>query len=131
MIDARGLHGWLGVKNRFNDWIRERLEQYAFEAGKDFYGVSRKTGGRPTTDYYLTVGMAKELAMLERSNIGSQTRRYFIEMEQVALEEIGATIASYSFVEVTDFVRIIAQTGGRPRTDYLLTVNMAKELAMI
>ena len=29
--------------------------------------------------------MAKELAMLERSNIGSQTRRYFIEMEQVAL----------------------------------------------
>ena len=84
MIDARGLHEWLGPKMRFNDWIRERITSYSFDASKDFYYFSSKTGGRPKTDYFLTINMAKELAMVERSKIGQLTRRYFIEMEQAA-----------------------------------------------
>lgn len=86
MIDARALHGWLGPKQRFNDWVRERLSQYAFEEGTDFYCFSSKTGGRPRTDYFLTINMAKELAMVERTPIGQMTRRYFIKMEEAALE---------------------------------------------
>lgn len=95
MIDARGLHEWLGPKMRFNDWIRERIASYSFDPSKDFYCFSSKTGGRPKTDYFLTINMAKELAMVERSQIGQLTRRYFIEMEQAAkdavqsLEDIG------------------------------------------
>ena len=85
MIDSTGLHGWLGPKMRFNDWMRERIISYGFDSSTDFYCFSSKTGGRPKTEYLLTIGMAKELAMLERSSIGSETRRYFIRMEQVAL----------------------------------------------
>ena len=84
MIDARGLHEWLGHKARFNDWMRRRIEEYGFTDGADFYSVVSKTGGRPRTEYLLTVGMAKELAMVERSKIGQLTRRYFIQMEQAA-----------------------------------------------
>lgn len=85
MIDARGLHSWLGAKWQFSRWLAHRLVDYGFDEGADFYRSNTKTGGRPHADYFLTINMAKELAMLERSNIGSQTRRYFIKMEQVAL----------------------------------------------
>jgi anti-repressor protein len=93
MIDARALHGWLGPKQRFNDWVRERLSQYAFEEGTDFYCFSSKTGGRPRTDYFLTINMAKELAMVERTPIGQMTRRYFIKMEEAALERSRRDVA--------------------------------------
>ena len=85
MIDARGLHGWLGIKSPYNDWMCRRIAEYAFQPSSDFQSILIKTGGRPKSEYLLTIGMAKELAMLERSPIGSQTRRYFIKMEQVAL----------------------------------------------
>ena len=90
MIDARGLHGWLGNKERFNQWVARRITDFVFEEGSDYYrnlGIrSDGKAGRRATNYLLTIGMAKELAMLERSNIGSQVRRYFIEMEQSAIQ---------------------------------------------
>ena len=58
---------------------------YGLDEGLDSFRNFGKTKGRPRIDYLLTVNMAKELAMVERTPIGSQTRRYFIKMEQVAL----------------------------------------------
>jgi phage anti-repressor protein len=84
MIDARQLHAWLKSRAHFNDWIRERIAQYGFEEGTDFHSNRCKTGGRPRTDYLLTIDMAKELSMVERTERGQATRRYFIEMEKVA-----------------------------------------------
>lgn len=84
MIDARGLHEWLGHKRMFANWIADRIRDYGFVEGEDYLTKMLKTGGRPRTEYLLTVGMAKELAMVERSQIGQLTRRYFIEMEQAA-----------------------------------------------
>jgi anti-repressor protein len=75
LIDARALHGWLGQRQRFNDWMRERLAAYGFEDGTDFYCRSSKTGGRPRRDYLLTVDMAKELSMVERTERGRVKRR--------------------------------------------------------
>jgi anti-repressor protein len=88
MIDARRLHEWLGNKDAFANWMRDRLEQYSFVEGADYFGISQKTGGRPRKDYFLTVNMAKELAMVERSQIGQLTRRYFIQMEQAAKDAV-------------------------------------------
>ena len=84
MIDARGLHEWLGSKYRFGHYMSSRIEDYGFVEGSDFCKIICKTKGRPRTDYFLTVNMAKELAMVERSQIGQLTRRYFIQMEQAA-----------------------------------------------
>lgn len=70
MIDARALHGWLGNRDRFATWVKDRITQYGFAEGEDYFGLSRKTGGRPRTDYLLTVDMAKELSMVERTDKG-------------------------------------------------------------
>lgn len=84
MFDARALHGWLKPSTRFNDWMARRVEDYGFEVGTDFHSFLSKTGGRPRQDYLITIDMAKELSMVERTERGRQTRRYFIEMEKAA-----------------------------------------------
>jgi phage anti-repressor protein len=90
LIDARLLHSQLKVQSRFNDWIRNRIHEFSFESGKDFYSnfsnqrSSGKGGDRRSVDYHLTLDMAKELAMLERNEIGQSIRRYFIQKEKEA-----------------------------------------------
>ncbi|MBU0556557.1 MAG: antA/AntB antirepressor family protein [Alphaproteobacteria bacterium] len=76
MFDARALHAWLGVKWQFNQWMRERLAEYGFEEGADFWCHNTKTGGRPRKDYLITIDMAKELAMIERTERGRETRQF-------------------------------------------------------
>ncbi len=89
MIDARSLHKWLAVEDRFNDWIRRRIKEYGFEEPADLlcYAQPRnkgQRGGWNRKDYLLTIDTAKELAMVERTERGRETRRYFIKMERAA-----------------------------------------------
>ncbi|WP_456267663.1 antA/AntB antirepressor family protein [Kushneria sp. AK178] len=91
LVDARDLHAFLDVGKRFASWISDRVGQYGFEQGVDFLCVSqnretqRKNGQRGisrTTEYHLTLDMAKELSMVERNEKGRQARRYFIQCEK-------------------------------------------------
>ena len=84
MIDARSLHGWLDIKDPFHQWVSRRLKEYGFEEGTDPCTSLFKPGGRPRKDYLITIDMAKELAMVERTDKGRETRRYFIQMEKAA-----------------------------------------------
>ena len=81
---GRDLHEFLGVTTRYNDWF-PRMVEYGFTEGKDFYSFLSKTsetGGRPSTDHLLTIDMAKELAMIQRTERGKQARQYFIQVEK-------------------------------------------------
>lgn len=82
-LSARDLHEFLGVETRFNDWFT-RMTKYGFEEGEDFYSILSKTstGGRPSADYEITVDMAKEICMIQRSDKGKQAREYFIQLEK-------------------------------------------------
>lgn len=98
MIDARGLHGWLGVGRAFAAWMQGRIAEYRFEEGTDFLlsetGKRKGRGGANRKEYLLTIDMAKELAMVERTEVGRATRRYFIQMEQAAQEMVAAHLAN-------------------------------------
>ncbi len=80
---ARDLYKELGVETRYNDWFK-RMCEYGFSEGKDFYSFLSKTsdGGRPATDHQLTIPMAKELCMLQRTEKGKFWRQYFISVEE-------------------------------------------------
>lgn len=84
-VNARDLHAFLKVKTRFNDWIERRIADFGFVASVDFVSVTQKrvTGGTQT-DYFLSLSMAKEIAMVERNTKGKQARLYFIECEKIA-----------------------------------------------
>lgn len=97
LCNARDLHAALQVGRVFAAWIPDRIEQYGFIEGEDFFPVSEKTpkgskGGRPTIDYHLTLDMAKELAMIENNEIGRAVRRYFIRAEQTLREKLVAEL---------------------------------------
>ena len=87
-VNARDLHQFLGVKTQFKDWINRRIEEYQFIKGQDFEVLLKNeqnsSGGRPAKEYALSLDMAKELSMVEKTEQGRRARRYFIEMEKVA-----------------------------------------------
>lgn len=88
VCDARELHKFLGVGKRFTTWMQDRVKQYGFIEGEDFLpSLGESTGGRPSTEYQLSLDMAKELAMVENNEQGRQARRYFIEMERQVLAQ--------------------------------------------
>lgn len=96
MFDARALHEWLGVRDKFGMWMSRRIEEYGFEAGSDYCAELRKSPsgrGRPRQDYLITIDMAKELSMVERTDKGRETRRYFIQMEKAAREMAETLVA--------------------------------------
>ena len=83
-VNARDLWKFLGSKRQFGNWIKDRLE--GFIEGQDY--VSNKNvknlpaGGRPETEYIISLDTAKHIAMLERNEQGRKVRQYFIEIEK-------------------------------------------------
>jgi anti-repressor protein len=90
MVDARVLHAFLDVKRDFSNWIKGRIEEFRFEENQDYLlaksgeQVPHQGGMRTVAriDYFLTIDMAKELAMVERTAKGRQARRYFLDCER-------------------------------------------------
>ena len=87
---ARTLHEFMQVKRDFTTWVKGRIRKFGFMLGEDFITVSRSpelgSGNRgASTDYHLTLDMAKELSMVENNEQGRAARRYFIACERQAL----------------------------------------------
>ena len=81
-VDARKLHEALGVGRDFSTWIKDRILKYGFIEGKDFSSKRGESiGGRPPSEYLLSVQMAKELAVVENSDQGRKVRKYLIKIE--------------------------------------------------
>ena len=83
-VSARELHEKLNIKTAFKDWF-PRMCEYGFEDGKDFCSKMSETspkGGRPSKDADLSIDMAKQICMIQRSPEGKQIRQYFIDLEK-------------------------------------------------
>lgn len=86
LVNARELHNALESKRKFANWIQDRIKKYEFIENIDFFKrnnfVTVGNLKRPQIDYYLTIDTAKEIAMIENSEMGRKIRRYFIEVEK-------------------------------------------------
>ena len=84
-VSGRELHAALMIETRYNDWFK-RMCEYGFTENEDYYSIlsNRSDGlaGKPRTDQLLTMDMAKELCMIQRSEVGKRCREYFLEMEK-------------------------------------------------
>ena len=81
-VSGRELHKALEVKTAYKDWF-PRMCEYGFTEGQDFCSkMSESTGGRPAIDHAITIPMAKEICMLQRSEKGKMFRQYFIQVEE-------------------------------------------------
>ena len=85
-VSGRELHEALEVKTAYKDWF-PRMCEYGFTEGEDYTRCSNLSsenqhGGQNKIDHAITIPMAKELCMLQRSEKGSFFRKYFIKVEE-------------------------------------------------
>ncbi len=84
-LSARELHEFLGIGTEFAKWM-QRMCEYGFSENQDYRvfvkNDDNSKGGRPSTDYEITLDMAKEIAMIQRSDKGKEVRQYFLELER-------------------------------------------------
>ena len=82
VVSGRQLHEALGVKTPYDKWF-PRMTEYGFTENEDFSTfLSQSTGGRRATDHVIKLDMAKEIAMIQRTEQGKQVRQYFIQVEK-------------------------------------------------
>lgn len=86
-VSARELHEKLETTERFSKWW-DRFSSYGFEQNIDFmvctkkYTANQFGGEKEFTDYEITIEMAKQICMLQRSEKGREYREYFLQLEK-------------------------------------------------
>ena len=86
VVSGRQLHETLGVKTRYNDWFNRMIE-FGFTENEDYLAITQKrvtAQGNAThqTDHIIKLDMAKEIAMIQRTEKGKEVRQYFIQIEK-------------------------------------------------
>lgn len=86
VVSGRQLHETLGVKTRYNDWFN-RMTEFGFTENEDYLAITQKrvtAQGNATnqTDHIIKLDMAKEIAMIQRTDKGKEVRQYFIQVEK-------------------------------------------------
>ena len=84
LVCARELYNGLGIRTKYVTWF-ERIVEYGFKEQEDFFpflGKNNGERGRPTTEHMITLDMAKQICMLQRTDKGRMYRQYFLELEK-------------------------------------------------
>lgn len=83
LTSGRELYVFLEVTERYSSWF-ERMLKYDFTENVDFVGckVFNALAKQELQDHALTLDMAKEISMIQRSEKGKQARQYFIRVEK-------------------------------------------------
>lgn len=120
-VSAKQLHAYLGVRRDFANWIKGRIDEYGFVQNRDYivfdspnlvnqsiknnqsYKVKRG-GDRRSKDYLLSIGMAKELAMVERNEQGRIIRKYFIQCEE-QLKQVAPTLQKVELARLRERIK--------------------------
>lgn len=141
-VNGRDLHDALQVKTAYKDWF-PRMCEYGFSEGTDFCSfLSESSGGRPAVNHQLTIDMAKQLCMIQRTDIGRKFRQYFIQVEEAwnspeavmarALQFANQQIAllRHQNMELTDTIAVQNQQilEMKPKVSYYDVVLNCKDL---
>ena len=85
VVSGRQLHEALEVKTKYADWFN-RMVDYGFTENQDFLLLKNEQqtgrGGHNRVDHIIKLDMAKEIAMIQRTERGKQVRQYFIQVEK-------------------------------------------------
>ena len=148
-LSARELHEFLGIKTKYKDWF-PRMVAYGFDENVDYRTMAQKRAtaqGNETTynDHEITLDMAKEIAMIQRSEKGKQIRQYFLELERKwnspeavmnrALEysrkQVQALLQTNEKLELENKMKDQQLNELKPKADYYDQILQSKSLVLI
>ncbi len=140
-VSARDLYDYLSTEDgltgteRFSKWF-ERYVGYGFEEGRDYSTPKKKVrvqieGSREVSreleDYDLTIDMAKEICMLQRTEKGKECRTYFIQLEKAwnTPEQIFARALKMADKVIAQKDKLITEM--KPKADFFDQVASSKD----
>jgi phage anti-repressor protein len=86
MVDARALHKTLGVKARFNDWIKSKIGSLDLKEGMDYTATVidsvENRGKHNREDYVFTKLIAYKIVIIENTAKSNEVIEYFIKLDQ-------------------------------------------------
>ena len=130
-VSGRELHEFLEVKTKYKDWF-PRMKEYGFTENQDYTLVAQKRATNnpknPYTeiiDHQITIPMAKEICMIQRSEKGKQARQYFLAIEKAwntpeMVMSRALKMAEYriNHLEVENSKLLVANTTMQPKAEY-------------
>lgn len=145
-VSARELHEKLNIGTKFTTWF-ERMKDYGFSERNEFFpklGETSEQGGRPQTDFQISVDMAKQICMIQRSPEGKMIRQYFIDLEKAwnTPEQIMARALKMANKSIDSLKERCAFLGGQiveqqkviselqPKANYVDTILQSKSLVL-
>lgn len=140
-VSARDLHEGLEIKSNFTTWF-ERMKEYGFtetDYKKCFPNLeSGCNGGQNMIDYQISVDMAKQICMIQRSEKGRQYRQYFLDLEKAwnTPEQVFARalkMADQTIAKLKDTNKSLAEKieADRPKTIFADAVSTSHTSILI
>ncbi|UXR52117.1 antA/AntB antirepressor family protein [Staphylococcus simulans] len=123
-VSGRELHKGLKIETPYKQWMN-RMIGYGFEENTDYILVTQKSlTNNPRnpytkqTDHIMTLDMAKEISMIQRSEIGRKIRGYFIKVER----QHNQLASAYGITSLEDMNQLIEQLVS-DKLDYLISTG--------
>lgn len=98
-VSARRLYEFLEIKKRFSTWIKIYLNMFQEDVDWCTYRYTPPNGTQEFDDYLLTIDMAKQIAMMSRTQKGKEARGYFLAIEKAFKEHIKQGAQKLSMAE--------------------------------
>lgn len=129
-VSGRELWEALEVGSNYTTWFN-RMCEYGFKENEDFKTCfpkleSETHGGQNKTDHLLTLDMAKEICMIQRTPQGRKFRKYFIEVEKEYRNNC------FNYQQLTDRVerleKLLTQQAQPVQPTKLVTMSKAQQI---
>lgn len=108
-VNARELHGYLGVGKDFSNWIKAQIKRADLVEGVDYVVLALlgdPMNPKPAREYALTLDSAKNIAMLSGTAKGKEVRAYFIECERKVLAPVVNSPAQMLVIMAQQFLAV-------------------------
>lgn len=134
LVSARDLHKGLGLKGRFSRWFKTNSE--LFTENEDFYKCTSSTvvnngAVRILDDYLLTISMAKQLAMMARTERSKLYREYFLDLERKWNSPEEVVKRGYAILQDENTQLRIENKAMKPKALFADAVSVSKKTILI
>ena len=112
VVFGKDLHIALQVKTDFSTWVKRRISECDATEKADYDLLPKieeqVSGAKRSIDYIIKLDIAKEMAMLERNEIGKRVRKHFIEIEnrynQKAIDRTQLSPQTQALIALTESI---------------------------
>jgi phage anti-repressor protein len=85
-VSGRDIHGALDINRGYAHWVRDQINSLQLIENVDYVVLVQNDqnpqGGRPASQYYFTIDIAKHIALASRTPKGREYRQALIDLEQ-------------------------------------------------